>query len=233
MEAAGSGAVCAFEFDAFIANNKSSESSVGLLAGWPVDWLPSNALKSAKSQFLDAPAPSSVNGADAGAAAAGAGATGALAGPPNALAKSPKSFGSSARGLKKSSSAATAADGSATAPAPAPPLLHVWKMSSSKSALLAALAAAPPNRSSSACVCRCVGELMPNSSRPKFEAAPMSIFLLVVFMADLADAVWPPDSDFGLTVTLIAGLRSDGVVARGVVVADDDDAAGSVRSLSR
>lgn len=69
---------------------------------------------------------------------------------------------------------------------------------------------------------------MPSSSRPKVDAAPISIFF-DVFIADLADTVWPPDNDFGLTVTLMVGFRSEGVVARGVV----DDGAGSLLSLSR
>lgn len=77
---------------------------------------------------------------------------------------------------------------------------------------------------------RWVGELIPSSSRPKFEAAPISIFLLT--FVDFAVAF--DDNDFGLTVTLMVGfLGSEGVVARGAVVTTDAGVDSLFFSLSR
>lgn len=90
------------------------------------------------------------------------------------------------------------------------------------------------NKFSSACVLRCVGELMPRSVRvPYVEAAPISIILLGFGSPDFAvDAGLA--NDLGFTVTLIVAFLSDGVVVRTLLVElGAGGVVGRVRSLSR
>lgn len=111
---------------------------------------------------------------------------------PNALAKSPNSF-SSSRGLKSKSFWLSflilVGDGEH--------VLNIFSMGFVMLLLLLGVQSAE-KRSSSACVLRWVGELMPKSFLPKFVAAPMSIFF-----ADFGRGALVMTGFFGFTVTLM------------------------------
>lgn len=124
--------------------------------------------------------------------------------PPNALAKSPNSF-SSSRGLKSKSFWLSfrifVGDGEH--------VLNIFSIGLVMLLLLLLLLGvlSAEKRSSSACVLRWVGELIPKSFLPKFVAAPMSIFF-----ADFEGSGALVMTGFlGFTVTLIVaggGFRS-------------------------